>query len=342
MSDRTENSKINGYRRPVTAVVLLLALVGCGPVTFVMGLSPGNQQLVETVVKPSGKWFASRVVVIDVSGVINNTEKRLLWNRKENPVSLLDEKLAKAQRDTRIKAVILRINSPGGTVAASDAMYGIIERFKEESHKPVIALMTDIAASGGYYIACASDQILAYPTAITGSIGVIVQTVSLKPALTRIGIHTEALTSGPNKDAGSPLSDLTASHRAVLQTLVDDFYQRFLDVVRKARPNIATDDFEQVTDGRVVTGLEGARVGLVDRTGDLFDAFELAKQLAGVEQADLVLYHRPMAYVGSPYTVPAAAAMEAGTGNIQINLAQINLPDTPSRSQAVFYYLWQP
>jgi len=339
MNQRIEDSQAFGFRRPVAAMILLLALVGCGPLTLVMGLSPGNQQLVETVVKPSGKWFSSRVVVIDVSGVINNTEKRQLWGPKENPVSLLDEKLKKAQKDSRIKAVILRINSPGGTVAASDAMYHIIERFKKESQKPVITLMTDVAASGGYYIACATDRILAYPTTITGSIGVIVQTISLKPALTRIGIHTEAFTSGPNKDVGSPLSNMTNPHREVLQTLVDDFYQRFLNVVRNARPNITPDDFERVTDGRVVTGLEGSRVGLVDQIGDLFDAFELTKQLASVDHADLVLYHRPLAYVGSPYTVPAASL---GTGNIQINLAQINLLTTPTQSQAMFYYLWQP
>lgn len=336
------NQSLRLYLCLATAITGCLATGACSPITFVVGLSPGNQKMVETVVRPSGQWFAPRVVIIDVTGVIRNANKHSLLDQQENPVSKLHEKLEKARRDTNVKAVILRLNSPGGTVAASDSMYRMVKQFKMESHKPVVALMTGLTASGAYYLACACDTIVANPTAITGSIGVIVQTFSLKPALTRIGIQTEAITTGPNKQVGSPLSVLTDEHRAVLQTLVDDFYNRFLDVVRAARPNIPPEDFDQITDGRVVTGRRGVELGLADHTGDLNDALNLAMQLADLQNADLVLYHRPLTYVGSPYSVPEARAVSTGATNIQINLAQFNLSGTLAQPLVEFYYLWQP
>lgn len=321
-----------------------LVLTGCGPLTFVVGLSPGDQKLTQTVVKPADRWFSPRVAIIDVSGMIYNAPKPHPLRQGENPVSLLHESLDKAQQDPKVKAVILRLNTPGGTVTASDAMYRMVKRFKHESKKPVIALMMDVAASGGYYLACATDRILAYPTTITGSIGVIVQTVSLKPALARIGIQTEAISTGPNKDAGSPLSSMTDTHRAVFRSLVDDFYQRFLEVVRQARQSIPSDRFPDVTDGRVVTGQEATGLGLVDQTGDLYDAFDLAKQLAQITQADLVLYHRPLDYVGSPYAAAPGhlVAPHNTAGHTQINLAQFNIQGTLVGPRLEFYYLWQP
>ncbi len=277
----------------------------------------------------------ARVAVIDVSGVIYNASRPSVLGVGENPVALLQEKLDQAANDARTRAVILRLNTPGGTVTASDAMYREVQRFRRKTGKPVIALMMDVAASGGYYLACAADDIVAYPTAVTGSIGVIVQTVSFKPALDRWGIRAEAITTGPNKDAGSPLSNLTPEQRAVLQALVDDFYARFLDVVRQARPGIEPETFPRVTDGRILSGEQALKHGLVDQLGDVHDALALAKQRAGIARADLVMYRRPGRYVGSPYAAAPA------TPTTQLNLAQINL-DTPLLGEPAsgFYYLW--
>lgn len=335
---------ISGLRVAVAAWAACLNLVGCGPLTVVVGLSPGDQRLDQTVVEPADRWFSPRVAIVDVSGMIHGGAKQKILGRGENPVSMLHEKLEKAHRDNRVKAVILRLNTPGGTVTASDAMYRTVHRFKRQSQKPVVALMMDVAASGGYYLACSADKVVAYPTSVTGSIGVIMQTISLKPALTRLGIQAEAFTTGPNKDAGSPLSLMTDEHRTVFQSLVDDFYRRFLDVVRRARPSIPADRFDQVTDGRILTGQEAAGVGLVDQTGDLYDAFDLAKQLAGTPDADLVLYHRPLDYVASPYATMPGHPISSQDGPVghQINLFQLNLPDTLVQAPVEFYYLWQP
>ncbi len=320
------------------ALLITAALGGCGPITFVVGLAPGDRALRETVLEEDGRLGGDRVALIDVTGVLINANKPGLLDRGENPVSLLYEKLAKAEDDPRVKAVVLRLNTPGGAVTASDAMYRELQRFRERTGKPVVALLMDVAASGGYYVACASDRIVAYPTSVTGSIGVIVQTISVKPALQRLGVMTEAMTSGPNKDAGSPLSVLTDEHRAVLQQLVDDFYARFVEVVREARPGIPPDRFDEVTDGRVVSGEVALEHGLVDATGDLHDALAVARDLAGLDRADVVQYHRPLDYVGSPYAA-APATPAVGT---QVNLLQMNLDAAGLELPVGFYYLWRP
>lgn len=326
--------------------IVLLALAGCGPVTFVVGLDPGDQKMTATVVERERGAGRNRVAIIDVSGRILNGRELGLLRQGENPVSELHERLRLAANDPNVKAVILRINSPGGGVTASDIMYRDIRRFREQTGKPVVALLMDVAASGGYYVACSTDHIVAYPTSVTGSIGVILQTISLQPALNRIGIETDAIVSGPNKDAGSFLSTLDPEERAILQGMVDDFYGRFVGIVREARPEIPEADFAAVTDGRVMSGADAVRLGLADETGDLFDAWTRAKEAAGIGAADLVIYHRPLQYVGSPYAQAQAQPDPAGEpsgGGTQVNLAQINLhggglgglPDG-------FYYLWTP
>jgi protease-4 len=323
------------------AAILACGLAGgCGPMIMAVGVEPGSQQLTTTVVESDGLFVSDRVAIIEVSGLIHHGRSPGLLSEGRNPVSDLTEALAAARDDGRVKAVILRINSPGGTVTASDAMYREVLRFKQQSGKPVVALMLDVAASGGYYLACASDRIVAYPTTVTGSIGVIVQTLSLKPALDRIGIQAESITSGPNKDTGSPLSVLTAGQRQVLRTLVEDYYQRFLTVVRTHRPGIPADKFAFVTDGRVVSGTQAAELGLVDQVGDLEDAYALARSLAHLAHAKLVVYHRPLEYVGSPYARSGVAG--AAAGGTQINIAQFNLPDIGPWNTAGFYYLWEP
>ncbi len=264
---------------------LLFALFGCTPAQVVVDLTPGDQALQQTTVIEDGSWLGSdRVALIDVSGFIINAQKPRLVGYGENPVSLLHEQLEYAARDKHVKAVVLRMNTPGGTVTASDAMYREVRRFRTRTGKPVVALLMDVTTSGGYYVACASDRIVTYPTAVTGSIGVIIQTFSVKPALSRWGVQTEAITSGPNKEAGSPLSKLTEEHRAILQGLVDDFYKRFVNVVRHRRPNIPAEHFDEVTDGRVMSGEQAVRMGLADRTGDIYNAFAEAKAMAQIKR----------------------------------------------------------
>ena len=315
---------------------LMSYLSGCGGMRLVIDVVPAVDGLTETVVlEDPGAASSDKIALIQITGMIADADRPGLLRKGENPVSRLVESLHKAAKDSKIKAIVLRINSPGGTVTASDVVYREIQHFKRTTKKPVVVLMSDLATSGGYYIACAGDEIIAHPTTITGSIGVIIQTFNFSEGMRRIGIKADAITSGPNKAAGSPFEPMPAEHRALLQGLVDEFYANFVAIVTESRPNLSPADLKWITDGRVVTGRRAAEVGLIDSTGDLRDAFEAAKRRAGLTAAKLVKYHRPLEYVGSAYARSPAA-------NPQINLLQLNLNAGPLLEQSGFYYLWDP
>lgn len=342
MGNRISLTRCFAFAALLAAVTLF---TGCGAMTFIVGVNPGDQMLTEKVVEKSTTGSTNKVAIIDVSGLIINAKKSGLLREGQNPVSVFHEKLQKAAKDTDVKAVLLRVNSPGGTVTATDMMYRELKRFKEKSGKPVVVLMMDVAASGGFFLSCAGDHVVAYPSTITGSIGVIIQTVTFKPALDRLGIQAEALTSGKNKAAGSPLGNMTDGHREILQGLVDDFYGKFRKVVKDSKPNIPAERFDDVTDGRVFSGTGAKELGLVDQVGDLHDAFAEAKRRAGLSSASLVIYHRPLNYVASPYSaspnIDPSSRPGGGIGT-QINLLQLNMPELSGGASAGFYYLWQP
>jgi protease-4 len=326
------------------AVALLMAGAGgCGPLVFVVGVSPGRQDLEPTVVWSDEGLPDGRVALVDVSGLIVNARRDGVLRRGENPVSLLHEQLRAAERHG-VDAVVLRVNSPGGAVTASEMMHAEIVRFRQRTGRPVVVAMMDVAASGGYYLACAGDVLMAHPTTVTGSIGVLVQTISFKPALDRIGIETETIRSGANKAAGSPLTRLTDEQRAVFQDMVDRYHRRFVAVVRRSRADLPEQTLTAVADGRVITGEEAAELGLVDGLGDVYDAVERAKQEAGIASAQVVRFHRPLSHVASPY---AALPGESDAADTEINLLQLDLgggeglPGVPGSSTG-FYYLWQP
>jgi len=319
--------------RVLVIVIVLAGLVGCSPLTLTLGGRP-EQALVPEVVIRDGHWGSSRVAMVDVSGTLSNSDAGLLGTG-ENPVSLFTEQLLAAGSDPKVCAVILRLNTPGGTVTASDAMYREVMRFKQQYGKPVIVLMMDVAASGGYYIACAGDTIIAYPTTITGSIGVIMQTFTLKPALDRWGILTDAIVSGPNKAAGSMFETLRPDQRALFQSIVQEFYGNFVQIVRTNRPGIAEDQLATVTDGRVFTGRQALDLGMVDQLGDIHDAIRVAAERGGATHVDVVRYRRAMSRAGTVYgSAPNLPAT-------QINLTQINI-DNATDNGAVFYYIWKP
>ncbi|MEM6457778.1 MAG: signal peptide peptidase SppA [Planctomycetota bacterium] len=325
--------------RIVLVALLGLGLAGCKAPAIVIGLAPSLQELQESTVEADGRT-SNKIALIDVSGVLFNADRPGLLTPGPNPVAQLHEQLNRAADDDRVKAIVLRVNSPGGGVTASDLMYRQVQRFKQTTDKPVVVCLMDVAASGGYYLACSGDHLVAHPSTVTGSIGVIAQLVSLKPALDRLGITATTLTSGPNKAAGSPLDTLTEDQQAVLQTLVDTFYDDFKTIVREARPNVAEADWDKVTDGRVVTGRDALKLGLVDALGDLYTAWDTAKSLANIDRAKLVRYHSALRRVTSPY---AAAPQANASQTTQINLAQFNLNAGLDANFPVgFYYLWSP
>lgn len=307
---------------------------GCSAPSLLITPVSSNRELVESELSRESVFARDKIAVIDVSGVIMNANKQELFASGEHPVSLLLEELDRARLDARVKGVLLRINSPGGTVVASELMHGEIMHFRK-SQKPVVAMMMDVAASGGYYIACACDEILAHPSTITGSIGVIAQFVDLTETMNLIGVKTDAVTSGPMKDAGSLFRAMRPEERQLFQEMVNEDYERFLGVVGAGRPKLSAERVRALADGRVYTGHQAVENGLVDRVASMREAVEAVKKRAGVERAKLVTYHRTADYKPNFY----AAAPPRGS---DVNLINLDLSHTPLHQTPRLMYLWQP
>ena len=312
-----------------------LAICGCGQETgWVLKPVPIDEQLRETVLTADPGWgVTDKIAVLDVDGLLMNQREAGWFGEKDNPVSLFVEKLDKAERDPNLRALIVRINSPGGGVTASDIMYRRLLRFRQAKKVPVVAVVEDVGASGGYYLACAADSIIAHPTSVTGSIGVMVQALSFAGTMRMLRIDARAVTSGPLKDMASPFKPLDEKDLAILQTIVDEFYDRFLDVVDAGRPKLDREKIKALADGRVYTGEQAKANGLVDELGYMDDAISLAKKASGAGRVKVVMYHRPLGYRANVYS--AADGPPA-----QINLLNVSVPNLLSLGQPQFLYLW--
>lgn len=323
---------------------LALSIAACAPDRILIDLAPGDGRLAETsVLRDDGATERSpKVAMIDINGTLASFATGGLIPVGGNPVDDLVARLNKAAQDPEVRAVVLRVNSPGGTVAASETMYEEIRDFRRRSGKPVVVSMAEVAASGGYYISLGADRILAQRSSVTGSIGVVFQTFNVSDGMARWGIASRAVISRPNKDLANPFEPPVEEHYAILQGLVDDFYEQFRGLVAERRPGIETGDMDLVTDGRVFSGERALELGLIDELGNLSDAFKAAKSLAGVERGQLVKYHAEGRRPNSAYAM--APALERGvephTG-AQINLMQLNLGAEWGASSG-FYYLWTP
>jgi len=339
------------------ALLAGVALTACSPLRVSFDVGFVHEGVRETVVEKDPGATGAKIALIQLTGLIADVGKPpSLLGGGPNPVDSLVASLKRAGDDARVRAVVLRVNSPGGTVTGSDIMYREIERFKHKTGKPVVVSMGEVAASGGYYISLAADRILAEPTTTTGSIGVIFQTFNVSEAMKRWGVHARAITSGPNKDMGSPFSPESDEHTALLQHNVDTLYARFRSLVLERRSAIAPERADTITDGRIFTGMEALDLGLVDQVGGVRDAFDAAKKLAAVTSASLVMYHRAGFTPGSPYAVsfgaqpgaPASAVNDqpqgASPASSDFNVLKVNLGlgGALSHLGSGFYYLWLP
>jgi protease-4 len=214
-------------------------------------------------------------------------------------------------------------------------MYEQLVRFRQKTRKPVVASFQEVAASGAYYVSCAADKIVAQPTSVVGSIGVIFETFDFSGTLGKIGASSEAIKSGQYKDMGSPLKPLRPDERELMQGMVNEYYARFLTVVTKNRPITDPKIVKLCTDGRVFSGDRAKELGLVDETGLLEDAITLAKKMAGEPKARTIMYKRPYAYGGSIYASTEVPQPRA-------NVTQLQLPGANAFLPTGFYYLWQP
>jgi protease-4 len=191
-----------------------------------------------------------RVAVINVIGVITSSHD---VSKGTSSSRRIIEQLEKYGENDSVKAVVLRIDSPGGTVVAAQEVYGAVNRLRRETGKAVVVSMADIAASGGYYISCAADRIFANPGTITGSIGVIMEFPNLEGLFGKVGIRTTTIKSGEFKDTGNALREMTDRERRLLQDLIDDVFTQFVDAVEKGR-EMEEEEVRALADGRIFTG----------------------------------------------------------------------------------------
>jgi len=265
-------------------VLLLLVLGGCIHVDVFSGKGP----LRETKISGEG---TDKVLLIDISGALTTSTPSGLFPEPSLPARLKEE-LTKAQKDEHIKAIVLRINTPGGTVTSSDILYHELQEFKQKRGVPIIASIMDLGTSGGYYVAMASDYIFAHPSTITGSIGVIMLTINAQGLLEIVGVHPTAIVSGPKKSMGSPFRAMKDEERAIFQDVIDRLYARFLTVVEKGRPKLHKTRIRQLADGRIYTADIAQAEGLIDEIGYLDDAIAWAIESAQLTDAQVVTYTR--------------------------------------------------
>ena len=211
--------------------------------------------------------IGQKVAVVDITGIITKSDETI--------------KLIHAYRDdSSIKAIVLRINSPGGSVAPVQEIYSELQKID----KPIVASMGGTAASGGYYVACAADTIMANPGTLTGSIGVIMQFTRLKGLYDKIGLEHQVIKSGEFKDTGSPFRELTEKEQAVLQATVDDVYNQFVDTIFEARKSLLSrSEILELADGRIFSGQQALNSKLLDQLGNLPEAIEVAGKLANID-----------------------------------------------------------
>jgi len=255
------------------SVVLLLI--------FIIGISMLGALFIAPKVKQSKLVSHDKIAIVYVDGMIVGGRGQVGLFTEGGGTDALIRQLHTARDDESVKAIILRINSPGGTVPASQEVGEELKKIRATG-KPVITSMADMAASGGYWLAACTDKIYANPSTITGSLGVYMPYSNWEELYKKIGVSQEKIKSGPHKDILSPDRQLTEEERAIIQVMVDDMYNQFVEVIAEGR-HLDPAKVRELADGRIYTGRQAKEVGLVDELGNMYDAIDGAANMVGLQ-----------------------------------------------------------
>lgn len=327
--------KTTGFSFPASLRFLFLsALLVCvfGQACSIR-LGPVLDSLDEKVISGEGP---NKVLLLEIQGFISNISKKSVFGQKLEVglVEKVREVLALAENDPDIKALWIKINSPGGTVTSSDIIYHEIKMFKQRRNVKVYASVMDLAASGGYYIAVAADKIIAHPTSLVGSIGVIAVKLNAEQLMGKIGLKWEVIKSGDKKDFLSPFRALTSEERRLFQETIDGFHRRFVHVIAENRPELDPDAVGRLADGRIYSAKQALELKLIDNVAYMDEAAELIKQDLGLPELKIVTYHRPGQYKSNVYSsLPV---------NPVINLINLSIDFFPKSRGPAFMYYWMP
>lgn len=298
--------------------MIVLFLFSCATVSIFERTRP----LKEKVLSGEGR---DKILLMDVSGIISSKEKSSPFQEKTSIVSRVREELKKASADKRVKGIVLRVNSPGGTVTASDIIYREIKQFKKKRKIPIVACMMDVTTSGAYYVALSADAIIAHPTSVTGSIGVIALKFNVKGLLEKIGVEDETIKSADKKDLWSPFRGSTEEERRIIQGIMDNFHEKFIKVIAEGRKELNIEEIRRLADGRIYTAEQAFDLKLIDKVGYLDHAIEIVKKETGITKAKVISYHRPSSYKNNIYSM---FNVDLGTLTENVGLT--------------FMYLWVP
>jgi protease-4 len=279
----------------------------------------------------------AKVAVIDVAGEIKldrDSQLVAFGSAADNIVGRTREQLDLAAEDDDVRAVVVRISSPGGQVYPSMQIHRELARFREQTGKPVVAYVPDLAASGGYLVAVGADEIVADDAAITGSIGVLLMIPELSGLMELVHVKVNVFKTGERKDVGNPFREMTDEDRAEIMKLANYYHAKFKEIVNAGRPKLEAEQIDALADGRVFTAGEALELGLVDAVGDLASAHDRAAQRIGLtgETTDLVIYRRRYAYGNNVY-----AMRPSQIGGVQLNFGADALVPRPE-----FLFLWRP
>ncbi len=288
-------------RGGVGVVFAIVAMCGLG-LCMVLGLlasvagsagagAGGQLKLSEQTVIEGTSGVTDKVALIEIDGAIARVQAGGLFGGGVDMVERIRKELEAAAEDTNVKALLIAIDSPGGTVTASDQIWHLVTEWKKKTTRPVVIHMGALCASGGYYIAVAGDELLCEPTTITGSIGVILSGMNFHDLLEKYGVKDITITSGPNKDLLNSTGPVRSDHLKIIQSMIDDAYGRFTDLVAQGR-KLPLDEVKAIADGRIYTANQALEKKLVDAIGYREDAFAAAQRRAGSSGASLVRYAR--------------------------------------------------
>ncbi len=277
----------------------------------------------------------SKILIIPVTGIISDANQSGFLFSKPSMLQEIVSMLRKAEKDSNIKAIILKVNSPGGSTTASDILYNEILRFKQKTGVKIIVSLMDVAASGGYYISLPADYIIAHPTCVTGSVGVIFMKPQLSGLMEKIGLDVYVEKSGDKKDMGSSFREPTQKEEEIFNDLIEKLGQRFLDLVAHHR-KLDQASLLKVGSGRIYLSEDALKIGLVDKIGYLTDAVLQAKKMTHLSQNFKVVVYRRKEFPDDNLYNTSASQFAGG----RLSLINMGFFEDIPRLHTGFYYLW--
>lgn len=309
-------------------------MTACGGLKINIGAPPKTEPLREYVLEGTEQ---GKVLVVPIRGFLSDVPKKDIFRNRSSIVEEVVSQLRVAEKDKEVRAVILEINSAGGSITASDILYHEIASFKQRTGVAIVAAFMDVAASGGYYIALPADRIIAHPTTITGSVGVIFVIPKVGGLMDKLGLAVEVKKSGTEKDIGTPFRASTPAEHRIFQEMTEQLGSRFLDLVSTHR-KINRDALNDISTARIYLADEALQLKLIDSIGYLSDAFSDARKLAGLsDKAKVIVYRRTKYPNDNVYNT--STAWQNGEN---MPLIDLNLPEIIPALNPGFYYLWQP